>query len=256
MLKLADERDLGKITEFCGCNVFGTYILCRANAYGFECEFSKIWFSENHEKVDTVISSFDNNAVVLTSDKTDFEELTFFVSAMGFLSVLTDCETARKCDISGFSEKTIFASLKQRAVESSDECICDPDLKAVYGLLCECFSRIYSDEKNAYLSWLSDYMFRSQRGYAHIRVAEKDGEFCSVAITSAESKNAVVVGSVACKKEKRRKGFGKKAVLSLSNAALNDEKNVFAISEDEESSRFYEKIGFTEIGKAAYIERF
>lgn len=255
MLKLAAERDLGKITEFCGCNVFGTYILCRANAYGFEREFSKTWFSENHEKVDTVISSFDNNAVILTSDKTDFEELSYFVSAMGFLSVLTDCETARKCDILDFSQKSVFV-LKQKSSEFSDECISDPDLKEVYGLLCECFSRIYSDEKNAYLFWLSDYMFRSKRGYAHIKAAVKDGEICSAAITSAESENAVVVGSVACKKEKRRNGFGKSAVLSLSSEALNDGKTVFAISEDEESSRFYKKIGFTEIGKAAYIERF
>lgn len=256
MLKLADDSDLKMISDFCFCNAFGTYILCRAKAYGFGRGFSRIWFSKESGSVDTVVSSFDNNAVIQASDKTDFEELSFFVTAMGFASVLTDCETAKKCNISDFSEKKMFALTQKSFRSAEQECTSEPDLKEVYLLLCECFPRVYLNDKNSYLSWLSDYMFRRRRGYSHIKAVVKNKEPLSVALTSAEAEDSVVIGSVACKKNARRNGFGKSAVLALADNAIAAGKTVFTVSENDESSRFYEKIGFTEIGKAAYIERF
>ncbi len=50
MLKIAEESDFKRLKQFCKDSIFGTYICCRAEAYGFSSSFSKLWIGENVEK--------------------------------------------------------------------------------------------------------------------------------------------------------------------------------------------------------------
>lgn len=254
MLKIASTGDLEEIKSFCRNNPFGAYISCRAEAYGFETEFSKLWCgrSKNDELV-SVVSSLGGNAVILARDGCDYEELSFMISAFSMNSVLTDYDTGAKCFLKGFQKKEIFrfsgCDLKENEVES------EPEMKDVYSLFLSCFPESYHADKDSYLSWLSDFMFRKNRNLARIKAAVIDRKVLSAALTSAESESCAVISSVACNEKCRNNGYGKTVLLSLANELKADGKNVFVISENCSVSEFYKKSGFKNCGFAAYTER-
>lgn len=256
MLKLAEKGDLKRLKSYCFKNVFGAYIICRAEAYGFSSSFSKIWIGENENgKINCAVSSLDGNAVVLASEDCDFEELSFMIFAFGFSSVMTDAETARKCGIKDFEIKPVLrfeSSLNFTETVTFDT---EEDMKGVYELFSFCFPERYGKSKNEYLSWLSDFTFRKNRNLARLEVLHVGSKVVSAAATAAQCEDAAVISSVACAEEYRGKGFGVAVTLSLVLKLKSENADVFVVAENGNLSRFYEKIGFKECGFAAYIER-
>ena len=254
MLTIASAGDLEEIKNFCRNNPFGAYISCRAVAYGFETGFSKLWCgrSKNDELV-SVVSSLGGNAVILAKDGCDNEELSFMISAFSMNSVLTDYDTGTKCFSKRFQKKEIFrfdgCDFKVNEIES------EPEMKDVYSLFLSCFPESYQADKDSYLSWLSDFVFRKNRSLARIKAVVLDGKVLSAALTSAESEDCAVISSVACNEKCRNNGYGKAVLLSLVNELKAEGKNVFVISENRSVSEFYKKSGFKNCGFAAYTER-
>lgn len=253
MFKLTNESDLEKIKVFCRDSAFGAYISCRAEAYGFNAGFSELWISEDERgKILCAVSSLDKNAVVLSDENCNFEELSVLIDSFGFKSILTDVKTADNCSLCGFEKKAV---LKLEKCENALETNSNPDLKSVYELYCSVFPKRYCTDKESYLTWLSDFTFRKKCNLADIETVETEGTVVAAAMTAAESETSAVIASVACKEGFRKKGFGKKVVLSLASKLTAKNKNVFVISENDEVTNFYRKIGFEVCGFAAYIER-
>lgn len=254
MLKLASEADSEKLNKFCNKNVFGTYICCRAKAYGFSSDFSRLWISKDkNENILCAVSSLDGNAVILSADGCDFEELSTAIRIFGFSSVLTDAHTAKKVLSDSFSQKTVMKFIGTcKDIETSGEA----DMRSIYRLLISCFPESYSESKNEYLSWLFDFMHRKKLELANIESVVSECAVIAVAMTAAESENSAVISSVACAKKYRNSGYGKAVVLSLASKLKSKGKDVFAIAKNDDVISFYRKIGFTECGFAAYIERF
>jgi len=185
LAKLDQERDLEKIKVFCRDSAFGAYISCRAEAYGFNVGFSELWISEDERgKILCAVSSLDKNAVVLSDENCNFEELSVLIDSFGFKSILTDVKTADNCSLCGFEKKAV---LKLKKCEEALETNSNPDLKSVYELYCSVFPKRYRTDKESYLTWLSDFTFRKNRNLADMETVETEGAFVAAAMTAAES---------------------------------------------------------------------
>ena len=253
MLKAATNSDFARLCALCKNSVFGTYVICRAKAYGFERSFAEIFLCENDNgKLTGAVSVLDNNAVVVANEACDFEELAFFVASFGFASVLTDEATAKKCGFHGAEIKTVLCFDSGEKDFQTDSAA---DMKKVYELFCSCFPQSFSRDKNSYLSWLSDFTFRKSRGLSRLKAVSCGGELCAAAVTSAEYCDGAVISSVACGMQYRKRGYGKAVTLSLANELKRENKTVYVISQDESTTHFYMKLGFRSCGSAAYIER-
>ena len=128
-------------------------------------------------------------------------------------------------------------------------------MKKVYELFCSCFPQSFSRDKNSYLSWLSDFTFRKNRGLSRLKAVHSGEAVCAAAVTSAECCDGAVISAVACGPEYRKRGYGKAVTLSLANELKRENKTVYVISQDESTTHFYMKLGFRSCGSAAYIER-
>lgn len=253
MLKAAANSDFARLCAFCKNSVFGTYVVCRARAYGFEKSFAGIYLCENDDgELTGAVSVLENNAVIIANGRCNFEELAFFVASFGLASVLTDEVTAEKCGFHSAEIKTVLCFDSDGKDFQTDS---SADMKKVYELFCSCFPQSFSRDKNLYLSWLSDFTFRKNRGLSRLKAVHCGEAVCAAAVTSAECRNCAVISSVACGREYRRRGYGKAVVLSLASELKRENKTVYVISQDENSTQFYMKLGFRNCGSAAYIER-
>ncbi len=253
MLKLAEYKDFERIKAFCFGDPFGAYICCRAEAYGFSCEQSMIWISENiSRELTCIVSSLNGNAVVLASDGADFEELSSMLFAFNFKSVLTSLSTAEKCSLKTAKIKKIF---RFKENEEIFETVDNTDMKSVYSLLCASFSDSYIAGREEYLTWLSDFIYRKNRNLARLKAVETSNVALAVAMTAAEWEKGAVVSSVACNESCRGKGLGKAVVVSLASELKKEKKDVFVIAQNRNAEEFYNHIGFENCGMAAYIER-
>lgn len=253
MLKTASVSDLLKLSVFCEDSVFGAYVMCRAEAYGFERSFAQTYLcvSDAGELVG-VVSSLENNAVILANGRCDFEELSCFVASSGFNTILTDEATAKKCGFKDYQIKDVFYfNLDNEYIAVSSEA----DSKRIYELFSSCFPESYPAEKNSYLSWLSDFMFRKNRGLARLKAVIGGETLCAAAVTGAEFEKAAVISSVACRSDCRKMGYGKAVTLALAGELKAENKKVYVISKDRDTAAFYLKLGFKNCGRAAYIER-
>lgn len=253
MLKLCNSADCEALESFCNISdPFASYVLCRAKAYGFEKRFCETWLCSSENRVTAVLSVLNGNAVLYSNGSSDFEELEAFINSADFNTLLTDTFSAEMLGFSDFKKK-------QALVFSADTPKSEPlgtaDYRQVYSLLCECFPHEYVREKEHYLEWLSDIAFRSRRNLARVRSVFDGDELCSNALAVAETDKSAVIGGVCCKAEKRRLGFGRKAVLSIVSELLNEKKDVFVLANDDVAEGFYKKIGFSLYENSAYIER-
>lgn len=253
MLKLCNLADTAAVESFCGvCNPFASYVLCRAKAYGFEKRFCETWLCFSQNEVTAALSVLNGNAVLFSSKKADFEELGSFLRSFGFNTLLTDAFSAEAMGLSAF--------LKKQALFFGAECpkaekLGTAQYSSIYSLLCECFPNEYVNEKESLLEWLSDITFRSRRSLARVRSVFEGGKLCANVLTVAETEKTAVIGGVCCKTEKRGRGFGKRAVLSIVSELLDEKKDVFVLANDDVAEGFYKKLGFSLYENSAYIGR-
>ena len=253
MLKTAMESDYQKLCVLCADSAFGSYIVCRATAYGFDKSFAKIFICENESgEITGAVSLLDNNAVVVAKENCNFEELSFFVASFGFSSILTDSVTAKKCGFQNFEIKPVLCFEGFGEDFKTDS---SPEMKSVYELFCSSFPDSYSRDKNSYLTWLSDYTYRKNRGCCRLKAICDSETVCAAALTCSECPESAVISSVACNEKYRKKGYGKAVTISLANELRIENKKVYVISQDDNTTVFYQKIGFKICGEAAYIER-
>lgn len=254
MLKIACQTDLPEIEKLCSDSIIGTRLLCQLCSYGFERSFLEAWILHDDEKATAVLTRFYDDVTLVATDKTDFLQLKTFLSMLGYNSIMC---SAYACEKIGFRDFVIKNGYKFNGAQTTNEAeqLTDEDYEEAYELISDEISGSFKKGREAYLSFLSDYTFRQRRGFARGVCTHCAGKISSVAITSAETDKCSVISGVACKSNLRKKGLGKKTVLSIASDLKSEGKTVFVIALNESAEGFYEHIGFEKTEEIAFIER-
>lgn len=254
MLKMAEKGDIQRIKEFCSKYPLGVHTVCKTEAYGLERDFFGVWYCESENLINAVVSRFDGSVTICADESADYEEIFSFVSLNGYDSVCAEKSIIQKCGFNLTSEKTLFRFAGADGF-SDDEIKSTHNMKSVYELISEAIPNSFPKGKNAYLSFLSDFTFRQSRDLARVKAVSCGETLLSCALTAAESENAALISGVACSGLQRRKGLGRRTVLTLANELKRENKEVYVIALNDSAKAFYKKIGFEEYCIVGYSER-
>lgn len=254
MLKTAKNYDIADIMALCDGSIVGTKILCQIEAYGLERDFLNVWILKDAEITTAVIAAFYDDLALIASDDADFEQLGAFLAMFFYKSLTLPESLCDKLDICDYISKKGYR-FDSTAGEVSTEKLTEAYISDAYKLISKEIPGSFSGEKEAYLSFLSDYTFRERRDLARGVCTLTDGKLSSVAITSAETKDAAVISGVACDGNLRKKGLGKRTVLSMVAILENENKKPYVIALNKSAEGFYEHIGFTFKENIAFVER-
>ena len=254
MLKLADINDVSEMKIFLGNGIIPLRILSYLTAYGFDKDFVKFWISRNDDAIDGVIALFEDSLLLHIKNCSDTNEIVSFISMLHFNSLSCEKGTAEICGFTRYEEKQGFM-FDGCTDECSADDICEDIIKNAYKLICESIPDSFTDSKNAYLSFLSDYTYRKKRSLARGKCIAENKSLVSCAFTSAETSNEALLSGVATDKNLRKGGYGKRTVLSLVSELLRENKSVYVIALNDSAINFYEHIGFKKDKIIAYINR-
>ncbi len=241
MIRLCKKEDSAALAAFCGNTLFGCYILSRFCCYGNDYDFCKCYVDEADGNVQTALSVLDGTAVVLTGKTTDFEELALCLPVFGVRVLLCSANAAAKLPFPELQQKTAFRL--QTPLPAADACGAAP-MRGVYDLISAAIPGSFSDTKDAYLRFLSDFTFRQTRGKARLKAILENETLCACALTAAESDSTAVLSGVACRADCRGRGFGKAVVSALAHDLQNEQKDVHVIALNDSAVGFYRALGF------------
>lgn len=252
MLKAATDNDLKSILEFCSDDLIGTRIGCYCQCYGFDRDFFSVWLNETDAKIKAVVAKFYDSVTIKCEDDCDFDEIRRFISMLGYSEIMCSQSSCNALNFTDYQTKKAYVFPGNVDVYQSEN-PGEEYFKQLYALISEAIPGSFSGDKNAYLSWLSDFTFRKRRGFARAKGIIENGELLSCVMTSSETNFAAILSGVACKSTFRKSGLGKKTVLSATKELLSENKKVYVIALNESAQGFYEHIGFKEIYKICFI---
>lgn len=247
MLKLANENDFDLIYSFCKGSLIGTRINCYCQAYGFNKDLFNVWLNETDGEIKAVIAKFYDSITLKMKSDCEADEIMQFCNMLSFSELLCDSLTN---DLAGLGSGTAKKSyvFRGKADCFNMENVGEQYYKQLYALVCENISDSFTDTKEAYLSWLSDYTYRQRRNLSRSKGFVHNDMLYSSVITSSETEDAAILSAVATSKEARGKGLGKATVLAMVNELINENKEVYVIALNESAEGFYEHIGFEYAG--------
>lgn len=254
MLKRAAAENLLQIRELCKGSILGTKILCFISAYGLERDFLEVWVMLDGDVITAVMTKFYDDIALLLTDGTDTEQLSAFLGMFSYKTLTCNAEAYERLGLSADVVKNgyIYAGeLSDLTCDSLEE----DDYRGAYNLISREIPDSFSNDKEAYLSFLSDFTFRKRRGLARGVCTHTDGRFSSVALTSSETEDSAIISGVACDRSLQKRGLGKTTVLSLVNSLKSENKAVFVIALNSSAEGFYEHIGFIKTEQIAFVER-
>ena len=242
MLKLATQDDLSNILSFCENDLLGTRIACYCLAYGFEYDFLRVWYDDSSGKIETVLAKF-YDAVTLKTESESVDEISDFIRMIGFSTLETNSQTCKKLGMTPSSVKKTYI-FNGKAENMGAVSLTEDYYKQLYSLISKNIPDSFVDSKDAYLSFLSDFSYRSRRGLARCKGIIRDSQLVSSVMTSAESKKSALISGVASDKNLRGQGLGRKTVLTMVDELVGEGKKVYVTALNESAEGFYEKIGF------------
>lgn len=257
MLKLArlDQRD--EIIKFCENQALGVRISSYLLTYGFDFEFVSYWLEEIDGEIVCVIAKFEQNITVCMNNKANGEQVREFLQVIGYATLQTRTSIAKALGFSEFEQKQMLKFASNKISSIFEPPLINKDtqnLKQCYELIAKSIPNSFESSKQAYNFWLSDFTFKKRRNLARIFTAEKNETCIACAMTASESKNEALMSGVACKENYRGTGLGKKVVLGLVDVLIKENKAVFIIALNDGVEKFYQKIGFENYKKIAYIQ--
>lgn len=250
MLKLLDESNLAQILSSGKNSALGTRVICYALAYGFGTSFVDFWAGDN-----VLISRFDDVFTIVASSDADFNEIDEFIDVLGCVNLVTDAESAKRLRYADVQFKRSFEYKGQSEVSDIVENISDDKMYEAYKLISSSIPGSFSSDRDAYLSFLSDFRFRQNRGFARGKCIITEDCVAATSVTSAETSDAAVISGVACRSDLRGTGYGKNIVTTLAEELKKEGKTVYVIALNEAAEGFYRHIGFEECENIAYIKR-
>lgn len=254
MIKSVENSDLSFIYSFCENSLLGTKISCQLKAYGLERDFLNTWYYRNNDEITAVICKFEDSITLLAKEDDDLSEIKAFLDMLGYASLCCTKRTATALGFDSLTVKNAYVFIGNKSDEKLED-LSEERYKEAYKLIGTNIPDSFTDSEEAYLSFLSDFSFRKRRGLARIKGSVIDGKTASCALTSAETATSAVISGVACDLNIRKKGLGKKTVLSLVNELLNESKTVYVIALNQSAEGFYEHIGFKNTEKISFVER-
>lgn len=254
MLKIAQENDLDAVLQFCEGDLSGTKILCYCLAYGFERDFFSCWLNIVGDEIKGVVAKFYDTVTVKIKDSCEAEEIRRFCDMLGYSEIL--CSESC-CEALGFiASKTKKAYVfRGKAGEYTADDLDEEYYKQLYNLISEAIPGSFRADRDSYLSWLSDFTFRKQRGLARSMGISENGILHSCVMTSSETEHSAIISGVACKSTSRKTGLGKKTVLSAVRELECEGKSVYVIALNESAEGFYEHIGFELSERICFISQ-
>lgn len=254
MLKRADNSDLKKIKLLCQGSILGTKILCYVMAYGFDRSFIEIWLIEENDDTVGVLVKFYDDITLLIDRCADFKQLSVFLQMLYFKTLMCHSYVS---DALRFEKSVFKFGYRFTGGEYSGyaDLLGENDIEEAYALISKEIPDSFINNREAYLSFLSDYTFRERRGLARGVCTHSSGILSSVALTSSETDNAAIISGVACESSLQKKGLGKKTVLSMVNLLRKENKEIYVIALNESAQGFYEHIGFDRFEKISIVER-
>lgn len=250
MLRMLDSKDPETVKKLSYGSILGTRIYCYALCYGFDRDFLDFWAGEN-----TLVARFDDTFTVKAGSDADFEELKEFLDVMDATEIVTDEDTAKSLCFENFRTRKGYRFTGAACASDEVSVLDDSLIPELYSLISEAIPDSFGKDRNSYLSFLSDYMFRKNRGFSRACGVISDGKLVSTTITSAETETSAIISGIACREGYRKYGFGKKTVLTIASILKNENKNVYVIALNESAEGFYEHIGFEKCENIAYVSK-
>lgn len=239
---VSDKKEL----DFSPADPFAARITALFNTYGAEYSFVMFWVQVTDDIPVAAISRVDGNMTLCCCENADFEELSYFIDAVGFSSITFDEKFAAKLGIK--PQKSSFIVEYGGGAEQFEDILFDYDKKEIYSLLCSC-----GFELGDYSAFLADVCARLNKGTASMAAKEENGELCACAFSLFEGEKSVLLGAVATKESARGKGYASKLVGTL--ACMKSQKRVFLFCRNDGLADFYGKIGFKICGRWAVCEK-
>ena len=254
-IKSVENKDIDILSELCCKTLLGTKIMCQLTAYGIERDFLKAWCClGDGDEIQGVICKLEGSITMDLFGDTDSEDIRTFLDMIGFDSLCCSAETARKLNYSDTTDKKAYVYDGIYNGETIG-CITEEYYRGCYSLICKSIPDSFTDTKEAYMYFLSDFTYRQRRNLARIKGFAENGKAYSCALTAAETDFGAIISGVACDEANRKSGFGKKTVLTLAEELKNEGKAVYVIALNESAEGFYEHIGFKFKEIISFVER-
>ncbi|MBR5272214.1 MAG: GNAT family N-acetyltransferase [Clostridia bacterium] len=245
MIKLVDESTAATYLAYCSDNPFGVRMAAALTTYGTDCRFVDFWLVYEGENIIGALSKIDGDMTVYCDCAND--EIVEFICAVGAETLTGE----KNClSLLGFNEFSCTGSIMQYngvCDFADDETETAPSIMTVCKILCECEGE--SIRVGQFDRFYTDLCLRVRRGTAKCCLAG-DG----VAIASAVTDCAAIIGGVAVKPDARKKGIGSAVVRKLISELPKD-KTIYLLRLDGENEEFYKKLGFADVGSWASISR-
>ena len=128
MVKLIEDKNE---LDFLPADPYAARITALAETYGTEHSFAMFWVQKIDEKAVAAVGRVDGNMTVCCLDGTDYEELSAFINAVGFLSLTCDAEVMKKLGFEA-SKTSFIVEYKGGAAFDSNDIVRDCDKKKIY----------------------------------------------------------------------------------------------------------------------------
>ena len=251
MLRILDSNDLDTVKKLSAGSILGTRICCYAQCYGFDKSFVDFWAGDG-----VLVARFENAFTIIADADADFDEIREFIDIIGAGEIITDEKTAAAIGFSDVHIKSGYKFVGGGLICTDVTELAEGYISELYDIISDAIPDSFKKDKNSYLCFLSDYMYRKSRGYSRAYgVIDGCNKLVSTAITSSETDFSAIISGVACVEEYRKCGYSKKTVLTLSELIKKENKNVYVIALNDSAKGFYEHIGFEECEKIAYISK-
>lgn len=238
MVKLCEN---GEKLGFLPADPFAAKIAALFKTYGPGPSFASFWTQTVNSEPAAAIGSIEGNATAFCLETADFEELSEFINAAGFESVICREETARALGLT--SDESSYILRFEGTGEADFEGISRScDLKKICGLLSS--SGFEVGDCGAFLA---DAHSRIKAGTANLAAIIENGEPLSCAFTLFNAEKSALLGAVATLESRRGRGLASRLVGALARSEAG--KAVFLFCKNDSLAGFYERLGFKIDGK-------
>lgn len=217
-------------------DLFSVRICALAKAYGCQYAFARFYVQKNTAGATTAILSYlDNDCTLALTPPADRQELTAFLHAAGFSTLL--CSASFDFD-SAREEGVLMRSAKRFDVHSGYAVFDEyPKLMDLYNFI--------DYERQDFESWYVDLSHRIRHGAARAVTLNINDEIVSSGILSSITDQGAVLTSVRTQNAFRGMGYG---TLLVKKIVADCNRTVYLMREKDKNEAFYQKAGFINDG--------
>lgn len=249
MIKAVSEGSdfAAQVTAAAPANPFACRILSLYQSYRPGLVFVDYWLvTDENGKTTGAIARNGSDFILLLTKETDTEEVSAFMRVAGASAIL--CSGDYSLELPSFRSVTGAVLMRDRPYGTAASCtdLTESDIRAAYDLIARCTDEDFCPP--SFEDFYVDVNHKLRHQTMRMSGIFADGSLACVAMTVAESRDAAVLGAVACDPAYRRMGYGSQVVTHLANALIGEGKKVFLHRAKNRNIGFYSGMGFCETG--------